>query len=87
MTAFIIGVIVGAAIIGHGIKLRVLSNIRLDAKRDSYLIAADIIKERADFELYDTEGTSGARLDRARPLFEVELELRSHASKIRENRP
>lgn len=56
-------------------------NLTHKIRKDAFKEAAELAKERGDFELQDTEGKSGERFHRARIAFEIELELRSLAGK------
>jgi len=59
------------------IKKQLAATYRRKALRE----AAYIAKEKGDWELADTEGRSGQRLERARIAHEIELEIRSMIGK------
>jgi len=56
------------------------SAVAIETRRKAFHDASRIAKDIADFELYDTEGKCGQRLERARIAHQIELELLSKAN-------
>ncbi len=80
---FWLGAVVGAFYV-WATKRQTQQATWLHGFRVAMLEASDLIEDRGNFQMYDTEGTSGTRLASARALFEVELELRALASEYRQ---
>ena len=55
----------------------IVNEAKEEARRETFKIAANIARDHGDFELYDTEGASGQRLERARMAHKIQLEILS----------
>jgi hypothetical protein len=75
-----LGLLIGLGVMIY-LVLTVDKDVVVEARRKAFKEAAKMAKEKADFEMADTEGRSNQRFERARLLYELELDLRSASNK------
>ncbi len=72
--------IIYSSIIAFQLFKAAKSSMIIEARNKAFKEAAEIAKDSGDFELYDTEGRAGQRLERASIAHDIELKIRSLAS-------